>query len=207
MISRYGSHALARGLRAGGGGQVAESVITCMAGFEPDEPVITSMAAFGGGWPHRPGVRISTPAAFRYRLAVSRRTPVAVAMRRRLQPSRPSARICCRFSRSKTFAITTEAKRPRQGQCPGRDLALWPLFSTALALGQETSGRNRTGVHWVVHPKAEAESPLVARPRFSAWPMGCRANIIGDTHRVIPFRRMHPSTHPCLRMLLSIPSQ
>ena len=51
------------------------------------------------------------PAAFRYRLAVSRRTPVASSIWRRLHPNRPSARICCCFSRSKTFAMASEANR------------------------------------------------------------------------------------------------
>jgi hypothetical protein len=54
------------------------------------------VAGFGGqtrGRPPRP--RTGMPAAFRYSLAVSRRTPVVSPMRRSDQPSRPSATICC----------------------------------------------------------------------------------------------------------------
>ena len=47
--------------------------------------------------PHRPGGRTATPAAFRYPAAVSRRTPVSFSMRRKGQPSRPSAITCCLF--------------------------------------------------------------------------------------------------------------
>ena len=60
MSSRYGSHALAVGLRPGRAGVSAdaEPVITSMAGFELSsaaivgaEPVITSMAGFAGPGP------------------------------------------------------------------------------------------------------------------------------------------------------------
>ena len=63
------------------------------------------MAAFGGGRPQRPGPRIEIPAACRYALAVSRRTPVSAWIRRSDHPRRPSARTCSRFSLPKTFAI------------------------------------------------------------------------------------------------------
>ena len=39
-------------------------------------------------------------------LAVSRRTPVARSMLRSDQPSRPSARTCCRFSSAKTLLMS-----------------------------------------------------------------------------------------------------
>jgi hypothetical protein len=74
----------------------------------PPASVIISLAGFAPGWPQRPGGRTSTPAFFRYRLAVSRRTPLSCSMRRSVHPSLPSASICCCFSASKTFAI-----RPR----------------------------------------------------------------------------------------------
>jgi hypothetical protein len=63
-------------------------------------------AAFGLRRPLRPRGRTSTPAFFRYRLTVSRRIPVSCSIRRSDQPRRPSASICCCFSRSKTFAMT-----------------------------------------------------------------------------------------------------
>ncbi len=70
--SRYGSQALACGLRPGRGGQPG-SVDVSLAGFAgaPD-PVDVSMAGFGGDRPQRPGPRIPIPAAFKYALAVSR---------------------------------------------------------------------------------------------------------------------------------------
>jgi hypothetical protein len=77
----------------------AESVITCMAGF-----------AFR---PQPPGRRTLMPAAFRYALAVSRRTPVACSIRRKDQPSRPKASICCRLSSLNTLLMAPEATLPR----------------------------------------------------------------------------------------------
>jgi hypothetical protein len=56
------------------------------------------VAGFGGqtrGRPPRP--RTGMPAAFRYSLAVSRRTPVEDSMRRSDHPSRPSAKTWCCF--------------------------------------------------------------------------------------------------------------
>src|ERR1700687_903403 len=122
ISSRYGSHALALGDLPGGGGgagplgepgaaarrggcSVAESVDTSppLAGFDPAESVDTSLAGFGA-WPHRRRA-IAMPASFRYALAVSRRTPMLVSMRRSGHPSRPNAMTCCRFCSLKTFAI------------------------------------------------------------------------------------------------------
>ena len=65
--------------------------------------VDTPLAGFGR-WPHRRGA-MAMPAAFRYALAVSRRTPMALSMRRSGHPSCPNAITCCRFSSLKTFAI------------------------------------------------------------------------------------------------------
>ena len=64
----------------------------------------------GGGHTFgRPPVRrTGIPAAFRYALAVSRRTPVASSMRRRDQPSRPSARTCCCVCSLKTLLMSGE---------------------------------------------------------------------------------------------------
>ena len=61
-----------------------------VAGFDPSESVDTprEMAGFD---PRRPRPATATPAAFKYPLAVSRRTPVATSMRLSGQPSRPSA--------------------------------------------------------------------------------------------------------------------
>ena len=81
----------------------SKSVITCMAGFEAARR------------PQPPGDRTAIPAAFRYTLAVSRRTPVAPWMRRRLHPSRPNARTCCFLSSLKTLAMPTEGTNPQAG--------------------------------------------------------------------------------------------
>ncbi len=56
-----------------------------------------------------PGGQTSNPAAFRWALAVSRRTSVSYSMRRRVHPSRPSASICCCLSRAKTLAMPEES--------------------------------------------------------------------------------------------------
>src|SRR5512139_3873698 len=104
MSSRYGSHELAVG--------AGESVITSVevAGFDPPGSVITGAEVAGfGGDPPRP--RTGMPAARRYSLAVSRRTPVSRWIRRSVQPSRPSASIWCRLSSLKTFAIPSADHR------------------------------------------------------------------------------------------------
>jgi len=68
ITSRYGSQALADGLRLGGGtpAGTAESVDTPLAGFAEAgaESVDTPVAGFGGG-PDCPGARTAKPAAFR----------------------------------------------------------------------------------------------------------------------------------------------
>src|SRR5215469_3182554 len=112
-------------------------VVTCMAGFESwlllflllgrfsglmlqfsaaspgSDPVVTSLAAFAGTCrPHAPGARTAMPAALRYALPVSRRTPVACSIRRRDQPRRPNAITCCRFSSLKTLLMPTKATLP-----------------------------------------------------------------------------------------------
>src|SRR4029453_10142744 len=121
ISSRYGSQALAVGARLarGGhgegarspGGSAARSVDTSLAGFA--RSVDTGLAAFGGGRRWR-GSPLAIPAALRYALAVSRRTPVACSMRRSGHPSRPRARTWCFFSSPKRLAI------PAGEHSPGR---------------------------------------------------------------------------------------
>jgi hypothetical protein len=120
MISRYGSHALALGARPGCNG-VAGTVDTSalVAAFGGPESVDTSpeIAGFGFDSLGRPRPRTPMRAAFRYALTVSRRMPVVCWMRDNVQPKRPSARICCCFSSSKTLlmpASGTHVPRPRQ---------------------------------------------------------------------------------------------
>jgi hypothetical protein len=52
------------------------------------------------------------PAAFRYALAISRRTPVAAWMRRSGQPSRPNARTCCCLYSPKMLAMSAGRPSP-----------------------------------------------------------------------------------------------
>jgi hypothetical protein len=87
------------------------SVVT-MAAFAGSESVVTSMAGFDGFRRPHPGIHTTTPAARRYALAVSRRTPVACSIRRTLHPSFPSAMTCCCFSVLKTLLMSTEPIRP-----------------------------------------------------------------------------------------------
>ena len=54
---------------------------------------------------------------------------------------------------------------------------LWPqeFLKSAPPAGHEASGRKRVPlrvgrVRWAAHPRAEAVSPLVVRPRLGAWP-------------------------------------
>src|SRR5688572_30862307 len=104
MRSRYGSHALACGARAGGGGHGGggESVDTSL-----------EMAGFAVPSPGRPRPRTGMPAAFRYSLAVSRRMPVSRSIRRSGHPRRPSATTCCCRCVSKTFPMSTLEHRLR----------------------------------------------------------------------------------------------
>jgi hypothetical protein len=89
ITSRYGSQALAEGLRPGGGTRpgAAESVDTPLAGFRrAGGSVNTPVAGFGGGpaaWrPHR------EPRGLSRAVPGGRRWP---SMRRSDQPSRPRA--------------------------------------------------------------------------------------------------------------------
>src|SRR5215212_7878310 len=101
----------------------SESAVTSMAGFATfgllsarssplvgSESAVTSMAGFAVRT--HPGARTWMPAAFRYPLAVSRRTPMACSMRRKDQPSRPKAIICCRLSSLNTLLMPREATLP-----------------------------------------------------------------------------------------------
>ena len=64
------------------------------------------VAGFAGQLASRPPLlRTAIPAAFKYRLAVSRRTPVDSSIRRSDQPSRPSARTDCLLSSFETLLI------------------------------------------------------------------------------------------------------
>src|SRR6266446_6136916 len=69
-------------------------------------------ALWAGARPQPPGGRRAIPADFRYRLAVSRRTPVVCSIRRSDQPSRPRAIACCCFSSLKTLLTLTERNPP-----------------------------------------------------------------------------------------------
>jgi hypothetical protein len=92
---------------AGLGGPESVDTSGRMAGFDPRESVDTPSVVAGFG--HTPGrpprPRTATPAAFRYPLAVSRRTPVACSIRLSDQPSRPKASTCCFLSSAKTLLI------------------------------------------------------------------------------------------------------
>ena len=107
---------LARGAERGWGGWVAaqaasESVDTAA--------VVAGFGGSGGGQTvGRPPVRrTGIPAAFKYALAVSRRTPVACSIRRSDQPSRPSARTCCCVCSLKTLLMSGEGPEgPRRCQ-------------------------------------------------------------------------------------------
>src|SRR5204863_741004 len=58
------------------------------------------------------GARTAIPAALRYALAVSRRTPVAFSISRRLQPSLPSAITWLYLSWLKTFTSSADHTGP-----------------------------------------------------------------------------------------------
>ena len=103
-------------------------MITSMAGFEMSESVFVSWAFAGTRCPQPPGDRTPIPAALRYLPAVSRRTPVACSMRRKVHPSRPSAMTCCFFSSLKTLLIPTEATKPLVGVNVPDDSLLYGRF-------------------------------------------------------------------------------
>ena len=106
--------------------------------------VVTSLAGFAGRRPQLPGGRMGIPAALKYALAVSRRTPVVCSIRRSGHPSRPNATTCSLFSVLKTLLMPTEpVSASRRCQCPG-------LILCSLAGFQVTT----IGRFWVT---AEAE--------------------------------------------------
>ena len=106
-------------------------MVTSLAGFEisesptlsttpltPSGSVVTSLAGFAGRRPQLPGGRTGIPAALRYPLAVSRRTPVVCSIRRSGHPSRPNATTCSLFSVLKTLLMPT-GDYSACCQCPG----------------------------------------------------------------------------------------
>src|SRR5215213_1956721 len=104
MISRYGSQLL----RVSSLSVLAAGLVADLVGLES---VNTSMAGFAAR-PQLPGWRTLIPAAFKYALAVSRRTPMACSMRRKDQPSPPKAITCCRLSSLNTLLMALEASLP-----------------------------------------------------------------------------------------------
>src|SRR5437660_11965112 len=86
------------------------------------------MAGFAGARGPHPGRHTATPAAFRYTLAVSLRTPVASSMRRRDHPSFPSEITCCFLSVLKTLLMPSEPIRALSGvNVPGFPMAGFQL--------------------------------------------------------------------------------
>ena len=86
------------------------------------------MAGFAGARRPHPGRHTTTPADFRYALAVSLRTPVACSMRRKGHPSFPSAMTCCFFSSLKTLLMPKEPIRAPLGvNVPGLTMAGFQL--------------------------------------------------------------------------------
>src|ERR1700740_3689940 len=82
------------------------------------------MAGFAGARRPHPGKHTTTPAAFKYPLAVSVRTPWAPAMRRKDHPSFPNATTCCFFSSLKTLLMPREPIRAPLGvNVPGFAMA------------------------------------------------------------------------------------
>src|SRR5262249_1809317 len=130
-----------------------------MAGFDPESGV-ACMAGFAGARRPHPGRHTTTPAVFRYPLAVSLRTPVASSMRRKDHPSFPRAITCCFFSSLKTLLMPREPIRASLGgNVPGFLMAgfqvtlygrfwvtaeAWPCF---LFLFQSSSTLNGYGNH------------------------------------------------------------
>src|SRR5205823_6475656 len=120
--------AVLAGLRMADHRAVAVSVDTSLAGFAGGS-VDTPLAGFGTGRrPQPPGDRTAIPAAFKYALAVSRRTPVASSIRRSGHPSRPSTSTSCRFASLKTLAIPATSPKP-VARSTSEPLRYWPVFS------------------------------------------------------------------------------
>src|SRR5262249_23991294 len=92
------------------------------------DPVVTSLAGFAGTCrPQAPAARTAMPAAFRYALQVSRRTPVACSIRRKDQTRRPKAITCGHFSSLKTLLTPAKGILPAPNQRPGIN-SRWPVL-------------------------------------------------------------------------------
>jgi len=112
-----------------------------VAGFA-SESGVTRMAGFAGARRPHPGRHTTTPADFRYALAVSLRTPVACSMRRKGHPSFPSAMTCCFFSSLKSSCrCATPAKHENAFErfmigltCAGRRPSMFGAASPSSSL-------------------------------------------------------------------------
>lgn len=81
------------------------------------------------------------PAALRYALAGSRRTPVSSWIRRSGHPRRPSATTCCFFSSLKTLPIRARSHAPPPFVNVSSPQLRWPVFSRPSLAGFGRSPR------------------------------------------------------------------
>ena len=112
--------------------------------------VSEDMAGFPGRSGGRPRPRTVRPAALRYPLAVSRRTPVAPSIRRNDQPRRPSARTCCRFSSAKTLLVMGRNTQFQTGVNVLGRYPKWPVFKRPLMAGFSYSLSSTYHYHYIL---------------------------------------------------------
>ena len=100
-----------------------------MVGSSGIESAITSLAGFANHCrPQLPGGRRAIPAAFKYSVAVPRRTPVVRWIRRSDHPNRPKAMTCCFFSSFKTLLTSTEGIVLSSESTSWMMVYRWPVF-------------------------------------------------------------------------------
>jgi methyl coenzyme M reductase subunit C len=147
-----------------------------MAGFAPPESVdtkVVEMAGFARAAGRRPRPGTTMPAALRWPLMVSRRTPIVRSMRRRDQPNRPSATIGWCLSSAKTLLMPRKNTVFLVGVNASSRYSKWPFCPVH-------RGLDRATIASVLQPETASGGPS------DAFGMAAAAAELADrTHRNI----------------------
>ncbi len=122
------------------------------------------------------------PAALRYPLIVSRRTPTASSMRRSDHPSRPSARISSCFSGFKTLAILPGEAPLSRAVNVHLPASYWPGFTRPQLAGFDRPPRPGPIVVWI--PTGGAVCRVRVFGYEAPGPLALRADPRAELHVV-----------------------
>ena len=136
-------------------------------------PFIASTSAGPKGRPPPTG----PPSRRAVRLASSRSSSIASYEVTSTTPIRESRSMRPSIAPGRSATSVTAHNDSAWASLTSKQANLWPqeFLKSSPPAGHEASGRKRVPlrvgrVRWAAHPRAEAVSPLVVRPRLGAWP-------------------------------------